>query len=253
MKEPKLTKQYSKGAYDKYDHKEQWIRISEGCPNRCPYCMEWRECGTKPIYYPIPEIVRNQVKIMDMNLIWKPKALEIIKELGTKKVNGKVVYYELICGIDYRYMNQELANALKESRFKNIRLAWDFELTEQKRIKKTIDMLLKAGYKKNEITVFMICNWKTTYETNLRKLDLCKVWNVKVADCWFDNQLSPNIKPIYWNIYQIKDFRARVRKHNQLVNFGIDPELKDMGFFQTQAGYRQSLNNTLGGYLKNGK
>ena len=56
-------------------------------------------------------------------------------------------------------------------------------------------------------------------------MDLCKVWNVKIADCWFDNQLSPNIKPIYWTQEQIKEFRKKVRKHNQLVNFGIDPEL----------------------------
>ncbi len=88
-------------------------------------------------------------------------------------------------------------------------------------------MLLKAGYKPNDITIFMICNWKISYEHNLRKLDLCKVWNVKVADCWFDNQLSPNIIPIHWTDVQIKDFRHKVRKHNQLVRFKIDPELRN--------------------------
>lgn len=55
-------------------------------------------------------------------------------------------------------------------------------------------------------------------------MDLCKVWNVQMADCYFDNQLSPNIKPIHWTEEQIREFRHKVRKHNQLVNFGIDPE-----------------------------
>ena len=59
------------------------------------------------------------------------------------------------------------------------------------------------------------------------KLDLCKVWNVKVADCYFDNQLSPNIKPIHWKEDKIKTFRRKCRKHNQLVNFKIDPEYKN--------------------------
>jgi len=242
---PKLTKAYSKGSYNKCNSEEQWIRITEGCPNKCAFCRESFENGIKPIYLPIPEIVRNKVKIMDMNLTAKSKAKEIIEELGSKKVNGKVVYYELVCGVDYRFLIQDVADALYKNRFKNIRIAWDHQLTEQKEIKKSIEMLLKAGYSRNDIMVFMICNWLIPYETNLRKMDLCKIWNVKIGDCYFDNQTFPNCKPIHWDIYQLKDFRMRVRKHNQMVNFGIDPELKEKGFFQTQADYRRSLNRNL--------
>ena len=220
MKEVKLSKPYSFGSYNKCDDKEQWIRISEGCPNQCLFCAE----PSKFKWFGIPEIIRNSVKIMDMNLLSKPQALNCLKELGKKRVNGKVVYYELICGIDYRFMSQEIADSLKESRFKKIRMAWDFGFDKQYEIKDTIGMLIKSGYKPKDITIFMICNWKIPYNTNLQKLDLCKVWNVKVADCYFDNQLSPNIKPIHWAEEEIKDFRRKVRKHNQLVNFKCDPE-----------------------------
>lgn len=222
--EADMTKPYAKGSYNKFDDKEQWIRISEGCPNKCPYCRESFENPELKIL-PIPEIVRNDVKIMDMNLLCHLEALDIIRELGKKRVNGKVIYYELVCGIDYRFISPTMAKALKENRFVNIRLAWDHSVTLQKKIKNTIKLLCDAGYSKNDITVFMICNWKTSYEDNRLKVDLCKVWNVKVADCYFDNQLSPNIKPRYWTGEQIQSFRKIVRKHNQLVNFGIDPEL----------------------------
>ena len=87
-------------------------------------------------------------------------------------------------------------------------------------------MLVKAGYKPKEISIFMVCNWKISCLDNLVKLDLCKIWNVKVNDCWFDNQLSPNIKPIHWLSFEIKEFRRKCRKHNQMILFGIDPELK---------------------------
>lgn len=219
-------KPYARGSYNKCDPTEQWIRLSEGCPNNCEFCRETRECGTKPIYLEIPEIVRNKVKIMDMNLIYKPRVNFIITELGSRKVNNKVVYYELICGIDFRYLNQFTANDLKNNRFVNLRFAWDHSLMDQMKIKDCINMLLKAGYKPKELSCFILCNWKIPYEDCLRKLDLLKVWNIKVNDCWFDNQLSPNIKPIYWTEEQIKDFRRKCRKHNQLVLFGIDPELK---------------------------
>ncbi len=213
---------YSYGAYNEIKGDQQQIRITEGCPNNCPYCYEPQEYKV----FGIPKIERNKVRISDMNILCKKEALEIIKDLGDIKVNDKVVYYELICGIDYRFLTQELANALKESRFIKIRFAWDWGLKDQYKIKDAIKILKKAGYKAKEITLFMICNWKIPYGWNLQKLDLCKIWSVKVADCYFDNQTSPNIIPIDWKKEQIKDFRKKCRKHNQLINFEIDPDIK---------------------------
>lgn len=220
------SKSYSRGSYNKFDDSEQWIRLSEGCPNNCEFCRETKECGRNPIFFDIPEIVRNKVKIMDMNLIYKDKCIEILDKLGNTKVENKIIHYELICGIDWRFMTQEKANALKRNRFDNVRFAWDYNLNQQIKIKDCLNMLLKAGYKSKELSCFIICNWKVSYEACLRKLDLLKIWNVKVNDCWFDNQLSPDIKPIYWQSHLIKEFRAKCRKHNQMVLFGIDPELK---------------------------
>ena len=221
--EADMSKPYSKGEYNKSNDIQQYIRLSEGCPNGCPYC---REAFENPVLkvYEIPEIVCNDVKILDMNLICHPEALEIIKNLGKRKVNNKVIHYELICGIDYRFMNQEMASALKQARFQNIRIAWDHSFKLQKKIKETGQFLINAGYNQRDIMIFMICNWKTSYEENIKKLDLCKIWNFQVADCYFDNQLSPDIKPIHWTEEQIKDFRRKVRKHNQMINFRIDPE-----------------------------
>jgi len=217
-----IIRSYSTGSYNKMNDKEQWIRISQGCPNHCPFCYE----PSEQIEFPIPHIERNKVKIMDMNLLSQKNAYYIIERLGAVKVNNKVVHYELVCGIDHRFLTPFLAEGLKKSRFQKIRLAWDFEYKDQFKIKKALKMLMVAGYRPREMTVFMICNWSVSYEECLKKLYLCAIWSVKVADCYFDGQVSPNIEPIGWTAEQIKDFRKRVRKHNQLVNFGIDPELK---------------------------
>lgn len=220
-KDVQLLKPYSYGAYNKFNDEEQWIRITEGCPHNCPFCYEPTEIKV----FGIPKIVRTLVKIMDMNLLCKKEAMSILAELGKKRVDGKVVHYELICGIDYRFLSDQLAFALKENRFRRIRLAWDWYYKDQCEIKAAIDKLLTAGYKPSDLMVFMICNWRIPYEENCKKLDLCKVWNVKVCDCYFDGQVAPNIVPVFWNATQIKSFRRKVRKHNQLVNFKIDPEI----------------------------
>ena len=191
------SKPYSKGECNVIEGDEQWIRLSEGCPNNCPFCRESTENPEFKVFE-IPEIVKNKVKILDMNLLCHKEALEIIQELGRRKVNNKVVYYELSCGVDYRILTQEFAVALKQARFKNIRIAWDHSFGLQKELKIATQLLLNAGYAPRDIMVFIICNWKISYEENLRKMDLCKIWNFQIADCWFDNQLPPNVKPIHW-------------------------------------------------------
>ena len=216
---------YSKGPTNIITDDYQVIRLSEGCPNKCPWCFEWREIGNDWKIFPVPDIVRNELRIIDMNLIAKPEALSIIKSFKDIKVNNKLVRPWLVCGIDYRYLTIEIAYALKENKFINIHFAWDWHYSDQKKIKNTVNILKKVGYR--EITIFMICNHPAiSYRENCKKLDLCKYWGVKVNDCWYDNQISPKIIPIGWKYDDIKKFRLSVRKHNQIVNFGIDPELK---------------------------
>ena len=217
-------KEYSKGPQNIITDDYQVIRLTEGCPWKCPWCREHIEIGDNWKIFDLPEIVRKDVRITDMNLLAKSEALEVINQFRDIRVDGKVVYPWLVCGIDYRFLTPEIAQALKDSRFVNMHMAWDWRYSDQKKIKKSINILKKTGYQ--DISIFMVCNHPAvSYRENCKKLDLCKYWNVKVNDCWFDNQISPDIKPIAWLHENIIKFRASVRKHNQIVNFGIDPEL----------------------------
>jgi hypothetical protein len=232
-----LRKPYSYGPYNKIKGDKQAIRLTEGCIWGCPNCHEPSELKV----FEIPKIERNYVLIFDMNLLCKPEASEIIRDLAFKRVNGKPVFYELVCGVDYRFLTESLASMLFYARFgyvgfdakihknnRTIRLAWDGKYSEQRKIKNAIEMLTGAGYKSEDIMVFMQCNYSLcSFEECLLKLDLCKVWNVRVCDCYFDGQIGDRIRPVYWGEQEIKSFRAKCRKHNQLVNFGVDPECKE--------------------------
>lgn len=219
----RLSKQYSRGPQNIIENDYQVIRLSEGCPWYCPWCYEGKEIGEDWKVFEIPEIVRTDIRITDMNLLAKKEAINLIKKFKDIRVDGKVVYPWLVCGIDYRFLTNDIAKALKESRFVNIHVAWDRGYSDQKLIKTSIEILRKAGY--DEISVFMICNHPSmSYKESLLKLNLCKYWGVKVNDCYFDNQTPPKITPIGWDRDEIRNFRHQVRKHNQMVNFGIDPE-----------------------------
>ena len=199
----------------------QRIELHRGCPwaDEHVYCFEPLEHED----FPIPELTMNQVEILDMNFLARKDALDIIKGLGSKRVNGKVVYYELICGIHFSYISEELATALKTSRFKRPRIAWDGPFGDQLKIKDAIKILSDAGFKRKDIMLFMIVNWRVPYLECLRKLDLMKVWGVKVCDCCYDGGYKYAV-PGFWTLGELKDIRLKCRKHNQLVNFEMDPQ-----------------------------
>ena len=151
-----LKKTYSKGPQNIITDDFEVIRLSEGCPHKCPWCFEHKEIGEAWKVFPIPEIVRRDVRITDMNLLAKTEALGLIKSFKDIRVDGKVVYPWLVCGIDYRFLTPEIAQALKDSRFVNMHIAWDWRYSDQKKIKKAVDCLKKVGYR--DISIFMICN-----------------------------------------------------------------------------------------------
>ena len=214
------TVKYSYGSYNKIKDDKQWIRLTEGCPHNCPWCYE----PTEQKVFSIPEIVKHDIGIMDMNLLCKKDALQILQNLPVN--NGKKIVYEFLCGIDYRFLTPDIAQELKCHHFKRIRLAWDWFYKDQLKIKDALKILYAVGYKPEDLILFMICNHPSiSYKENCLKLDLCKIWNVKVADCYYDNQIEIFKKfiPIGWTTEQAHSFRRSVRKHNRMCIWKIDP------------------------------
>jgi hypothetical protein len=225
---PKIHTTYGKAQYNYVKGDKQRIELHRGCPwsKGLQHGVEYGGyCYEPSIYedFPIPELVKNHVEILDMNLLARHDVLSIIKELSLKLVDGKVVYYEAVCGFDFRFLTQEIAEWLKLARFVRPRLAWDSSFSDQLKIKDAIKKLVKAGYQHNEISLFMIVNWKVSYWECLRKLDLMKVWNVKVCDCCYDGGYR-YATPSFWTKQELVKFRRISRKHNQLVLFGMDPQ-----------------------------
>lgn len=204
----------------------QKIKLTDGCPNQCNYCYE----GTMMKYYPMPEIKEKNIQILDMNFLANPEANIHIEELGSKKCKT-----ELVCGVDFRLMSQKMACLLKDNGFIKIRWAWDYSFAEGQKIHKKIwEMFTKAGYRPNDLSIFILVNWKISFADCIKKLDLLKIWNVKVNDCCYDGGYKIKTKreydneqyPRFWSYSELKQFRRMCRKHNQMVLFKIDPEIK---------------------------
>jgi hypothetical protein len=210
----------------------QRVELSRGCIRNCPFCYE----PEKREVFPTPEIVHNYVKIVDMNILMRPDIIDVLKDLGSKLVNGKVIYYEATSGFDYRILTKEIAEHLRKARFIKPKIAWDWEIEKQFEIKDAVDILLNSGYQSKEIGVFMLVNWRIPKVECEMKLDLLKTWGLRVCDCCWDGGYRYAV-PEYWTQNEMDEFCARCHIHNQMINFrGIYPDMKRVKRFLKRFG-----------------
>lgn len=215
---------YHSEFYNKVNNKEQWIRLSDGCYNNCSFCY----CPKHKISYKLPKIKRNIVRFLDMNFLYAYDDKEILLEqLRTTKVNGKVVRYTFTCGLDYRLLNLPILKLLRKARIGRVNnkgrwrnglvIAWDNKYKEKFRITQCIDNMIKAGYDRSKIAVFMVCNHKVSYKECLNKLKVLKKYRIQIIDCWFNNQIRGKVKPIFWTFNECKTFGGLCRSHNVAI------------------------------------
>jgi hypothetical protein len=240
--------------------------MMRGCIRKCSFCGTWklepeRMYKTKDdIIAELIKVGKNKVIFYDNNILANPNIKEILLGLSETKVNGKAIKCESQSGFDGRLLevNLDLASLIRKARFQNVRIAWDNGLEDKASIKRQIDLLVKAGYKSKDISVFMIYNFVNSYENMLEKMNSCAKWGVQITDCryrpldWDHDNYNPRIRSgqdkgeyyIHeasgWSDKNIRAFRSGVRKHNIWIRYA-----KDKGeFYDRKMEKWSAINNT---------
>jgi len=206
---------------------EQEITLSENCKYNCPFCFN----GKNPfIEFPIPEITSNKVIIYDPAFLSKKNVLDVIKELGSKRVNNKIVYFELLQGINIRDLTFDIAKALKDNHFINIRFAWDgsYSKNNMYRVLDSINLLKKGGYKPKDLMCYILSNYYVRLRECLYKNKIMLEKHIRVCNCVYrKNYLDPEVYYEHWSKIEVEYYKQECRMNNQIIDFkGYDPEIE---------------------------
>ncbi len=216
----------------------QIIHSSRGCTRRCTFCGTWKiEPEFTFVDSVLPLIKKRKLVFYDNNLLANPNIDNILKELASYRTKkGYPVRCESQSGFDLNLLTQKRAILLKQAHFYNPRIAWDEKYNSRKKVKNAIEMLKKAGYKHEDIYIFMIYNFKLSYKEMKQKLDACRSWGVRVIDCRYrpldytEDNYNPRKKKqnkgeyyIHdgWSDWQVRRFRRSVRRQNIAILLGL--------------------------------
>lgn len=216
-------------AYDLVDVDYQIIHTSRGCIRRCRFCGVYK-IEPEFVYKRsiATEIASSKLVFYDNNLLANPYVKDILTEIATMKYRGRVIQCDSQCGFDGRLLTTELAGLIKKARFKYPKIAWDGPFSDHKSVKKQHDMLIKAGYRAQDISIFMIYNYEHDFFEMEKKRVKCWHWKVQISDCRYRpvNQTFDNYSPKHrqtnedyyihkkWTDAEVKQFRRNVRRQN---------------------------------------
>ena len=228
----------------------QIIHSSRGCPRECDFCGTWK---IEPNFISKSsikdEIFKKKVVFYDNNLLMNHNINNILEELIELKKSEKIKWCESQSGFDGRILlkKPKLAKKIKQAGFKSPRIAWDGSFKEANNVKKQIDILLKAGYHRKQIFIFMIYNWDIGFKEMEKKRIKCYRWQIQIADCrnrpldrTNDNYCPRAYKrgqtekdyhiheETGWTDLLVRQFRKNIRRQNICVRHSFSFYSKDL-------------------------
>jgi hypothetical protein len=219
----------------------QIVHLSRGCWRQCTFCGTWR-IEPKPehvasvlskIRDSTGHIAQKKLVLYDNNLLSLPNIENLLEELASLKQRHEILWCESQSGFDGRVLldKPQLAPLIRKAGFKNVRVAWDWGIQDASMIASELHLLEKAGFHSNDLYVFMLYNWQTSFEEMEQKRIQCWHWKVQIADCRFRpldricEHYGPRTSQTHneyyvhpgWTDAKVKQFRQNVRRQNIVV------------------------------------
>ncbi len=142
--------------------------LTRGCPRGCEFCHVGCKEG------------RKSYKVADLDTFWRGQKNIVLldpnitackdwKELFQQLIDSKA-WIDFSQGLDIRTMSGEKAEMLKKMKIKQVHFAWDRYEDKEIIIPKFKMFAEQTGWGYQKMTVYVLCNFKTTFEQDLERI-----------------------------------------------------------------------------------
>lgn len=150
--------------------------LTRGCPNNCGFCIVSKKEGLQSVKVAnLSEFWNGQklIKLLDANLLACKDRKALLQQLIDSR--AKIDFTQ---GLDARFVNEDVAQLLRQCRIEKIHFAFDFMRNERAIVKGLKTFKSICGIRQNDAIVYMLTNYDTTIEEDLYRLK-------KIESCGF--------------------------------------------------------------------
>jgi hypothetical protein len=168
--------------------------LSRGCPRGCSFCHVKAKEGQRA--YKVADLTefwsgQGNIVLCDPNLLACKEHMDLLQQLADSK--AKV---NLNQGIDIRLVNDTNLELIKKIRLNGIHLAfdrWQDKDIVEPRLRAFAE---KTGFTRNRgrVMVYILCNYDTTLEQDLYRIQLCRELNFSPYPMIYDKE---HCDPVY--------------------------------------------------------
>lgn len=196
--------------------------LSRGCPRNCEFCHVSQMQGRKPHQVAqLNEFWNGQknIVLLDPNITSCKDWKEMFQELIDSKAS--VTFSQ---GIDIRALNDEKIDMLMQIKLRDIHIAWD-RYEDGEIIKPLLKRFKeKTGLDKQRCTVYILCNFDTTFEQDLERAEYVRNMRLQPYIMIYNkpsvkrgNELNKlarwiNWKPFCWSFDSFEEYRKVMYK-----------------------------------------
>ena len=195
--------------------------LTRGCPRGCDFChVKDKEGRCSRKVADLSEFWRGQKNIIlcDPNILACKEHLQLLQQLADSK--AKVNFNQ---GLDIRLITDKNLEILKQIRLDSIHFAFDRWQDKDIIEPKLRDFKEKTGYNrsKGRVMVYILCNFDTTIEQDIYRIQLCRELNFSPYPMIYDKEhTNPIYKKlqrwcnnfIFWSVPTFEEYLAGLKQ-----------------------------------------
>ena len=160
--------EHIKPDYDLYNLRYSLGFTTRGCIRNCKFCIVPEKEGKIREHAEVEEFLNpksNIVVLLDNNFLALPSHIKKLQLFINK--DWRMDFNQ---GLDARLINKENAKLLAKIKYKEIiRFAWD-NIKDETEIISGLELVIKAGIRPRNITVYVLIGFDTTFEEDLYRI-----------------------------------------------------------------------------------
>lgn len=201
--------------YPEYTKDTAYGFLTRGCPRSCGFChVAAKEGNCSYKVADLSEFWRGQKNIVlcDPNILACKDHMELLQQLADSKAT--VNFNQ---GLDIRLITDKNLELLKQIKLDHIHFAfdrWQDKDIIEPRLRKFIK---ETGYSrsKGRVMVYILCNYDTTIEQDMYRIQLCRELNISPYPMIYDKEHADPIyrkiqrwcnNIVFWSVPRFEDY-----------------------------------------------